>query len=305
MSLLPPEPKTETPAPKEGEADPKADAQSQEAVAAGTPTAPTTASNGQKPTPSKAQQDFEAKLEQLATLDLSVKEQAREVAKAKARLDRYTPLDEQLSKGEIKAAAKAFFGDKYTPDLLLELADDFAPEEISVEERVKRTLEAERKAGEEIARRKGEEKTAADKSAVDTETKGYLGATAEHLRTNKEKYPLICAWDSDPDVNHEAMIDKIWREHYGKTGEVLDPDKVLEQVEARHLARIKKTSFGPKEHREPTLEEHAGNAPPLEAPRPLAALVNNKPVSGADEARARLEAYDREQAQRAMLSYGR
>lgn len=258
-----------------------------------------------KSEPSKAQLDFERKLEELATLDLSVKQQAKEVAKAKAQLDRYTPLDEHLTKGELRAAAKKFFGEKYTPDLLLELADDFAPEEVSVEERVKRTLEAERKAQEEADKKKADEKAASDKAAVETETKAYLTATADHLRKNRDKYPLIVAWDDDPDIDHERMIDKIWRDHYAQTGEVLDPDKVLEQVEARHMARIKKTSFGPREApRELTLEEVAGNAPAGEAPKPLAAAAP-RPPTGADEALARLEAYDKEQQQRALLSYGR
>ena len=223
-----------------------------------------------RPTPArrrpKAQQDFEAKLEELATLDLSVKEQAKEIAKAKARLDRYTPIDEHLDKGEIRAAVKKFLGDRYTPDLLLELADDFAPEEISVEERVKRTLAEETKKTEEAEQKKKDAAAAAAKAAVETETTNYLTATADHLRKNRDKYPLIVAWDDDPDVDHEAMIDKIWRDHYAKTNEVLDPEKVLELVEARHLARIKKTSFGPREEREPTLEEVAGNAPAADPP---------------------------------------
>jgi hypothetical protein len=318
MPILP----TETPA-KENTPDPKANgsaaaSSSQSSSTEGSAADPSNSSAANtsadgtatstvpaKTTPTKAQQDFEAKLEQLATLDLSVKQQAREVAKAKAQLDRYRPIDEHLTKGEIKAAARKFFGERYTADLLLELADDFAPEEVSVEDRVKRTLEAERKAAEDAATKRAEEQAGADKAAVDTETKNYLVATADHLRTNKGKYPLICAWDDDPDVNHEGMIDKIWRDHYAKTGEVLEPDKVLAQVEARHLARIQKTSFAPRVERELSLEEHAGNSPPVETQRPLAPPPLAKPLTGADEARARLEAYDRDQEQRARLSYGR
>ena len=314
MSLLSnatPAPAAETPAKDGAPPDPKgpavADAKSSPGDGStANPSESGGASEKQTPpAPAKAQQDFEAKLEELATLDLSVKEQAKEIAKAKARLDRYTPLDEHLSKGELKAAAKKFFGDEYTAELLLELADDFAPEEVSVEERVKRTLEAEKKAQEEVDKKKKDEKTASDQAAVETETKAYLTATANHLRANKVKFPLMVAWDDDPDIDHEAMIDKAWRDHYARTNEVPSPDKVLETIETRHMARIKKTKFGPQEHRERTLEEHAGNAPAPEPVRPLVPAVDNRPVTGADEARARLEAYDKEQRQREMLSYGR
>lgn len=314
MSLMsnatPPPPAEKGPA-----IDPKADA-----TAAAKPDGSTSAADGDttgaspagsspsttttKTPPSKAQQDFEAKLEELAKLDLSVKQQAKEVAKAKAQLERYLPLDEHLTKGELRAAAKKFFGQKYTPELLLELADDFAPEEVSVEERVKRTLDAERKAADDKAKKEADDKAANEKAAVETETKAYLTATADHLRKNQAKYPLICAWDDDPDIDHEKIIDRTWRDHYAKTGQVLDPDKVLEIVEASHLARIKKTSFGPKEQREQTLEEHAGVAArpaPSAAPPP----PNGRPKTGVEEAYANLEAYEREQRQRALLSYDR
>ncbi len=259
-----------------------------------------------KSTTSKAQHDFEAKLEELAKLDLSVKQQAKEVAKAKAQLERYLPLDEHLTKGELRAAAKKFFGAKYTPELLLELADDFAPaEEVSVEERVKRTLDAERKAADEKAKKDADDKAANEKAAVETETKAYLTATADHLRKNKERYPLICAWDDDPDINHEAIIDRTWREHYAKTNQVLDPDKVLDLVEAAHLARIKKTSFGPRDAAaETSLEEHAGVAPRQPA-RPAPTPPNGRAKTGVEEAYAALEAYEQEQKQRALLSYNR
>jgi hypothetical protein len=307
MPILPIEtpPATETPAPKEGATpDPKDGAA---VVSAGEPPgAGEAATANAKPTPTKAQRDFESRLEELATKDLSLKERAKAIDLAKAKLDRYTPLDEHLTKGELKAAARKFFGEKYTADLLLELADDFAPEEVSVEERVKRTLEAERKAADEAAKKKGEEETEQHRLAVETETKAYLTATADHLRRNKDKYPLICAWDDDPDIDHERIIDRMWRDHYKRTNEVPDPEKILEQVEAAHLARIKKTSFGPREPVAPTLEQQTGLPAPSEQPFEVKRNIDpSRYRSGAEEAADRLAAWDREQQQRALLSYGR
>lgn len=302
---------TPEPPAKEGATPPKPDAGASvdpgtKSADSGTSTTePSPSPTPTKTAPTKAQHDFEAKLEELATLDLSVKQQAKEVAKAKAQLERYLPIDEHLTKGEVRAAAKKFFGERYTADLLLELADDFAPREVSVEERVKRTLEAERKAADDKAKKEADDKAANEKAAVETETKAYLTATADHLRKNQLKYPLICAWDDDEDINHEAIIDKTWRAHYQRTGEVLDPDKVLDLVEAAHMARIKKTSFGPKDApAERSLEEHAGVTPPRQLARP-APPPNGRPKTGVEEAYAALEAYENEQRQRALLSYNR
>ncbi len=321
MSILPetPTPTNGTPAKEGAPPDPKANGGSADAThgAAAPPgLEPAGTSGGSsakptdqaaKPAPTKAQKDFEARLEELATLDLSVKQQAKEIEKAKAKLDRYTPIDEHLTKGELKAAARKFFGEKYTAELLLELADDFAPEDVPVEEQVKRAFEAEKKAQEEAAKKKADDQVEQNRLAVETETKAYLTATAEHLRKNTAKYPLICAWDDDPDIDHEAIIDRMWRAHYKRTGEVPDPEKILEQVEAAHVARIKKTQ--PKEQAPPSLEQLTGLPAPVEpgfAPREIVRVVDpTRYRSGAEEAADRLAAWDREQAQRAMLSYGR
>ena len=322
MSLLsnaPPETKTETPAKEGGQPDPKAADVDPKSSPGGEKTADPSESGGAgdkkepsapaKAGSSKAKEDFEQRLEELATLDLSVKERAKEIEKAKAKLDRFTPIDDHLTKKEFRQAVKALLGEAYTPELLLDLADDFAPPELSVEDRVKKTLEEERKKQEEDQKKKDEETAAANKAAVETETKAYLSATAAFLRANQDKFPLIVAWDDYPDIDHEAMIDKCWRDHYAKTGEVPDPEKVLEAIEGRHLGRIKKTRFAPREEREATLEEHAGNTRPAEipakpAPAPPAAGGSGY-KTGVEEAYANLEAYEREQEQRKRLSYGR
>jgi hypothetical protein len=273
----------------------------------------TATNTDQAASPSKAQQAFEAKLEELAEADLSIKQRAREVEKAEAKLRadearsaRYGELDDHMSKGEVRAAVKKFLGEKYTPDLLLELADDFAPgAEISVEERVERKLAEQKKKDEEAEQKKRDEQAAAAKTALETETKAYLSATADYLREHKDQYPLICAWDDDEDIDHERIIDKIWRSHFAKTGEVLDPDKVLEQVEARHLARIKKTAFGPKEPaKEPSRDDLPFDSL-IRGQQPAPAPTNGRSKTGVEEAYENLDAYERDKKQRELLSYGR
>lgn len=316
MPLLPTAPLEEKK--DEGKPDPKADAPgpsgSPSSDASATDAEPKTpggekdgapSPGSKKPEPTKAQQEFEAKLEELATLDLSVKERAKEIDKAKAKLDRYTPIDEHLTKGELREAAKKFFGEKYTAELLLELADDFAPTELSVEDRVKKTLAEEQRKTEEADKKKKDDEQASALAAVETETKAYLSATADLLRKNKEKYPLIVAWDDDPDIDHEKIIDRMWRAHYEKTNEVPDPEKVLEALEATHQGRIKKTRYWPKEPEEMSLEDYAGTAPPKEQPRAAPPPIANRQLSGVEEAHARLDAYEREQRHRELLSYGR
>jgi len=317
-------PAAETPPKGDTAADPKASGSPAAASngagdSHGRPTAPSTEAGSSAPittpkvAPTKAQHDFEAKLEELATLDLSVKQRAKAIDLAKAKLDRFTPIDEHLTKKEYRAAVKALLGEAYTPDLLLELADDFAPTEVPVEEQVKRAFEAEKKVQEETAKKKADDQAENARLAVETETKAYLTATADFLRKNQDKYPMICAWDGDPDIDHERIIDKAWRDHYARTGQIPDPDKVLEQVEAAHVARIKKTKYWPQEPTAPSLEEATGyKAPETAAPDPFAApreiprvVDPNRRISGAEEAAQRLAAYDREQQQRAMLSYGR
>lgn len=311
MALLPPEPAapaTETPDPKAAPADPSSSAgneapkETSDSGGASTPTDP-------KAAPSKAKADFEAKLEELAEVDLSTKERAKEVEKATLKYQWAAQADEHLSKGELRAALRTFLRDKYTPELLVELAGDFAPEELTVEEQVKRTLAAEQLKKDEAAKKKAEEEVAAELAEYQDQQKRYLGVTANALRLQKDKFPLIVAWDQDPRVDHEKMIRDILEAHMKDPAKADIPPplplQVLQQIEDGYKAIIERTPYAPKKPRdELSFEEHVAES--SERARPPATppiVVTDERLSGADEARRRLESEDRERNQRSRLQY--
>lgn len=312
MSLLP----NETPPASDA---PKADASSsgkpeasdvassdQPTSGSGSEPAPGAATSAAKPAPSKAQLDFEAKLEELAELDLSVKERAREVEKATAKYERTAKADEHLTKGELRQALRTFLGDKYTPDLLVELAGDFAPEQLSVEEQVKRELDARKKAEEEAAQKKLDDEKKADESLYAEQKGVFVGRVAELLRTNQAQYPYIVAFDADPNVDHKAMVEAIidrWSEANEEPAPT--PVQVLEAIEARYRQGYERAHPPKKDPRELSLEESIGRPPAGAPPSPMAppAPQGNVGLSGAEEARRRLEDEDRARAARSRMSY--
>lgn len=275
--------------------------------------------------------EFESKLAALGDMDMSVKQRETAIKKLEEQYaglgdvgsslpEGITPkmLAEALGKlksGDEVAFVKAILRDKWSGETLMRWADQFDAEEISVEERVRRTLEAERKAeSEKTAAEKAEaekkaadEKAARDKAdeeAADAEWTKKLTAAAEYLRANREKYPLTVRYDSYPRVDTERMVREQTLKWINDKNEIPTEEQIFQEVEREHREFLahgserKETDEDRFEKMERELKEsrlRETSQPVLSGPA--------RAKSGADEARERLLAWENEQKARGQLSY--
>jgi hypothetical protein len=287
--------------------------------------------------------EFERRLSSLADLEMTVGQREKAVRALEEKFSGFESLGAvlpegvtaatlatalgSLKAGDEKAFLRSLWGEKWTSQKLIDWADAFDAEELSPEERVRRTLAEERKKEEDAKaaaeqKRKDDEEAARKKANEDAITsagaqlKEQVGSGAKWLQENVVQYPLIRALDSHPRIDHERMFtDRLieWAEKNGdlpKEAEALAAmrKEIFDSIETEHRQLLDLANPKPRNMREEMSEfdrievararkeEVAAASPP---PRPAG------PRSGADEARERLRLLDEEDAQRARLSYGR
>lgn len=256
-------------------------------------TVPVTPAPEVKPQPTEAQVRYEARLEELAKADRAVKAEAREAAALKQKYARYEGIDERLGKGEIGPVLRQLLADKYNPDLLVTLADDLAPRERPVQEVVDEALSRKDRERAQAAEAERTQAAVASQAAADAEVATFMKRSADYLKGNAGKYPLIAAWDVPMDRYNALLL-----EHIEKHNTIPEPEVLFPLIEEEHRARARKAGLL-REEREVSLEEHVaagrerGRAPSVVAP-PMSAAGK----SGYDIALENLDRYDREQRER-------
>jgi hypothetical protein len=237
----------------------------------------------QPPTKTKAETDFEQRMQDLGSKAVDLQQREEKVAKFEklgldlGKLERLADklpglaaaLDAEDPDVEV---ARALYGDRLNLTTLTKLAnlpEVLAPKVLTVEERVQRTL-AEAKA-KEVADKLAADQLAATKKAeddrkaaeaaqakLDQETGEYLKEAKAFVKANAARFPLFLAFDEQND--HEQMIVDIINDHLvesRKAGkpEILEIDQAIQKIEDRYLATIHKTPFAPRSRKEPTFED--------------------------------------------------
>jgi multidrug efflux pump subunit AcrA (membrane-fusion protein) len=218
-----------------------------------------------EPAKPKAETDIEAKLQKLGEEDLRLKEERKAFETEKEKLRKHEALLKALESGDEVAIARAALGSKYSLESLTKIAND--PEltkpkaQPSVEDAVKAALEAERAAAKAKEEEDAKKQAEAAQKQLEESQAAYLTEIKTFIKANAAKYPLTTAWDDDPDTDNESIAIQELEKHYNETlkttgkGEILTPEQVAAAVEARHLAKVKKTPFAPKEKKEITFDD--------------------------------------------------
>jgi hypothetical protein len=261
----------------------------------------------------KAAKELEAKYAPFAKLP---PEQIEAYSKLSPEgLQRYLAATEHLGKKERAAAVEKLLG-TIDEDLLFDLAqkvgvvaeqgekppEPAAPAAQTVKDLVAAELAsrdrvaADKKAEDD--KKAAETQAAADQAEVDT----WMKRSATALRTEIDNYPWIKAWGCDAAQYQKLTVD--WIE---KNKALPEPAQILQLIEDEHIARHRKSPGAPKEPPPlDELEDPAGQAAATyERHRPPGPRVtqDDKIIDPVDQARAELDAYDRQQQQR--LRWGR
>lgn len=289
--------------------------------------------------------DFERKLSSLADLEMTVSQRAKAIEQLEAKYKGYEGLGaalpegitaddlaralSKLREGDTGTFVKAMLRDKWNQEELIKLADTFDAEELPVEERVRRELAAEKKreqdAKDEEARKLAEAQAAAKKKADEDAIADASRQLAEATKTggqwlakNIEKYPLIAALDDDEDVDHEQMYRSRLIDYVEKNGNRIPTDEeglqamrthIFDAIESGHRRKLERMNPKPKDMRQEMSEWDRVELLRLKGEERAAAApvvpVKVGPKTGLEEALERMAREDREDQERAALSYGR
>ncbi len=320
----------ETPAvvetPPAGTPDPKAAAPANQATTAPVVSTKSDDRSGSKPSGSPAE-DFDRRLEELAAADLAAKRAQRDADVKANKYSKYEPLEARIAKGEIVDAIKELVGDKWSPKLIIEMANAFPDvdengepvnAELSIEDRVKQAIAdskaAELKAAEDAKKLATEAASAEGEQMLSV----HLKDASKFLRENVAKFPLIQRLDDHPLVDHVALYRQGVLDRITKGEWVTDParaseniDAIYAGIEASHKALLDKANPQPVVDRAPgpdwdAIQREANERKVASRPAPDTRTIDpNRRRSGLEEAYANLEAAEAESRGRAALAFRR
>ncbi|HKO86717.1 MAG TPA: hypothetical protein VJ140_19640 [Actinomycetota bacterium] len=269
-----------------------------------------------QPPKSRPPVDLDARLEEVLTESRRVADLDKQVAaREKALADREekwkakATVDELLAKGDRKGAVRALLDGKVDEELLFDLASELVngatpetgqpkPPPLTVEEQVAAVLEAREKAAADKKAAEDKAKQEADTAAARTQMDTFLTSSAAYLKANLDQFPFIKAWGCDSTRYQELLI-----AHAEKTGQLPEPAVLLKQIEDEHLARWQKSPHAPKAP--PPIEDlDAHVAATYERNKPTTPEPAARPRTALEIARAELQEYDRQQAERIRYSQG-
>jgi hypothetical protein len=276
-------------------------------------------SDGQAPPEKRPPVDLDARLEEVlaesrrvSDLDKQAAARLKKAEELEAKWGTKGLIDEHLKKGDRKAAVKALLDGKLDEELLFDLASELAaatspgaetaqPKTPSLEEQVAAIMAAREKEAADKKAAEDKVKAEADQKAAQQQLDTSLTGAAKYLKENYDKFPFLKAWGCPPERYTELLL-----QHAEKTGQLPEPQVLLQAMEDEHLAKWKKSPHAPAEA--PAVEDldaHVARAYERHKPPPGAEQTPARPKTALEMAREELQAYDREQAERIRYSQGR
>lgn len=276
-----------------------------------TETTPTETPAGDKPTtpaPSKFEQDRERALAEIGEKDRAHKESVRAHEADLAELARLRELDKLIETGGAPAYLRKRLGEKYTEDVLVDLADDLSPrKDKPVKDQVAEELT--RREQEAAERKKTEEAAAGAKlqEEAEAELETFIGRSAEFRKEHAAEFPMSSRpLEGRKKVLRDARYNELIGEWCEKHGTAPQPSDLFPLLEAELRSDAEEAARAAGLVRAaPSLED---DVLPTERrrPEPTVTVINGGagggPMTAAQRAAADLEAYDREQQQR--IRYG-
>lgn len=264
-----------------------------------------------KPAASKAQLDYERRMEEVLGVERAAKEAQRQAdiklkqaQDLESKLARYKTIQERLDKGEqLEEVAFDIYGDRLNDDLLLGLATKLAekqkattPEEVFERKWAAKQLEQAEKEKEKADREEAEKRTLDEKAQAESDQQwnDYLVRSAKVLVERAADFPLCDSLGVNP-LHFGAVVEKFVDDNK----RLPEPGEVYTLLEAEHEAKLAKAGRSKKS---------AEKAPGLSIapPKPMATPRGPEPapttwVDPVEEQRALLRAYDQEKRNQAAL----
>ncbi len=237
--------------------------------------------------PSKAEAEYERRLEEVLAVDRATKESQRQVdirlKKAQELEAKYGGIEEKRAKKEHVALARDMFGDDLNEDLLMELAGELAkakepkdPDKVFEERYAAKEAEKEAK-----AKAAADAKALEAKAAEDAELSSYLAKSGAALTEKAADFPLCVALGVD-----SAHYAELRYKFIEEKNAVPEPADLFALVEAEHQARLDKTPY----RRAAAAKDEGVTVHPI-VPRGQAPAHFD---TAEDEVRAMLRKYDQE-----------
>lgn len=187
-----------------------------------------------------------AAIEATAKADAEKQKAERAAAVERAQLiDKYGAdvkklVDESTDENELRASLKKLLGKRYSAKLVLAMTEDVDTEEnLSVDERIERRLQAERERVAAESKKKDDELLALQQQQAQKMVDDYVKETSEFINANLATYPFIELFGLNGDDVAARMQKK-----YEETGRIWTPQEIVEEVEGEHRERSRGKRLG-------------------------------------------------------------